>query len=137
MNSKAHNFWAYRRFIDRLEDVCEECGITVETESEAWTSQICPECGEREETICHEDSVPCLCGFEGYADSVASESVLRQQNIAVGPMARPVWLNWNKHNWRDDHNPPSIAVETPANEGCTDQSIISGGNAAPGETQTD
>ncbi len=39
VNEKTHNFWAYRRFIDRLEDICEEYGITVGEESEAWTSQ--------------------------------------------------------------------------------------------------
>ncbi|ELY61968.1 IS200/IS605 family transposase, partial [Natronolimnohabitans innermongolicus] len=73
VNEKTHNFWAYRRFINRLECVCEEYGITVEEESEAWTSQTCPECDEREGTVRHEDSLTCLCGFEGHADLVASE----------------------------------------------------------------
>jgi len=97
VNEKTHNFWAYRRFINRLEDVCEEYGLTVEEESEAWTSQECPECGEREDTIRQEDSLTCPCGFEGHADLVASESFLRQQNTTVGSMARPVYLKWNKH----------------------------------------
>ncbi|MFW5896187.1 MAG: RNA-guided endonuclease InsQ/TnpB family protein, partial [archaeon] len=101
VNEKTHNFWAYHRFTDRLEDVCDEYGITVEEESEAWTSQECPECSEREETIRHEDSLTCPCGFEGHADLVASESFLRQQNNAVGPMARPVYLKWNNHEWRE------------------------------------
>jgi putative transposase len=35
VNEKTHNFWAYRRFTDRIEDVCEEYGITVNEESEA------------------------------------------------------------------------------------------------------
>jgi len=43
VNEKTHNFWAYRRFTDRLEDMCEEYGSTVKEESEAWTSQECPE----------------------------------------------------------------------------------------------
>lgn len=42
VNEKTHNFWVYRRFIDRLECVCEEYGIALEDESEAWTSQECP-----------------------------------------------------------------------------------------------
>jgi putative transposase len=136
VNEKTLNFWAYRRFITHLKDVCEEYGITVEEESEAWTSQTCPECGKREATIRHEDSLACSCGFEGHADLVASESFLRQQTNAVGPMARPVYLKWNNHTWRDDHSPPSI-VETTANEDCTDQSTTSGGNVALGEAQTD
>ncbi len=137
VNEKTHNFWAYRRFINRLEDVCEECGITVNEESEAWTSQECPNCGERENTIRHEDSLTCPYGFEGHADLVASESFLRQQNSAVGAMARPVYLKWNKHEWREHHNPPSVVVETTANEEYTDQSTTSGGNVALGEAQND
>ncbi|WP_254809667.1 RNA-guided endonuclease InsQ/TnpB family protein [Natronosalvus amylolyticus] len=134
INSKTHNFWAYRRFINRLEDMCEEYGIRVEEESEAWTSQECPECGEREETIRHEDSLACPCGFEGHADLVASESFLRQQNNTVGSMARPVYLKWNKHSWREHHSPPSIAVEATANEAYTDQSTASSGNIALGDS---
>jgi putative transposase len=137
VNEKTHNFWAYRRFINRLECVCEEYGIAVEEESEAWTSQTCSECGERDETVRHEDSLTCSCGFEGHADLVASESFLRQQNSAVGPMARPVYLKWDNHDWRDHHSPPSIAVETTTNEEYTNQSTASGGNIALGEAQDD
>ena len=137
VNEKTHNFWDFRRFINRLEDVCEEYGIGVEEESEAWTSQECPECAEREETIRHADSLTCPCGFEGHADLVASESFLRRQNNAVGSMARPVYLKWNKHDWRELHSPPSIEVETTVNEEYTSQSTASSGNIALGETQDD
>jgi putative transposase len=137
VNEKTHNFWAYRRFINRLEDVCEEYGITVNEESEAWTSQECPECGERENTIRQEDSLTCSCGFEGHANLVASESFLRRQNNTVGSMARPVYLKWNNHDWRDSHSPPSVAVEATANEEYTDRSTTSGGNVALGEAQND
>ncbi len=133
VNEKTHNFWAYRRFINRLEDVCEEYGITVEEESEAWTSQECPECGEREATVRYEDSLTCPCGFERHADLVASESFLRRQNNAVGSMARPVYLKWNNHSRREDQSPPSI-VETTANEEYTDQSTTSSGNVALGDS---
>lgn len=138
VNEKTHNFWAYRRFINRLRDVCEEYGISVEEESEAWTSQECPQCGERENTIRHEDTLICPeCGFEGHADLVASASFLRRQAERVGSMARPVYLKWNKHTWREYHSPPS-AVETMANEACTNQSTTTaGGNVALGETQID
>jgi putative transposase len=138
VNEKTHNFWAYRRFINRLEDVCEEYGMEVEEESEAWTSQECPECGEGENTIRHEDSLTCLCGFEGHADLVASESFLRQQNNEVGSMARPVYLKWNNHSWRDNHSPPSVVLEPTANEEYTDRSTTSnGGKVASVESQDD
>ncbi|MCU4743918.1 transposase [Halobacteria archaeon AArc-m2/3/4] len=137
VNEKTHNFWAYRRLINRLECVCEEYGIGVEEESEAWTSQTCPTCGERKATVRHEDLLACSCGFEGHADLVASESFLRRQNSRVRPMARPVYLKWNNHEWREHQNPPSIAVETTANEEYTNQSTASRGNVALGETQND
>ncbi len=131
------NYARRQAFLEDNESVCEEYGIAVEEESEAWTSQECPECGEREETIRHEDSLTCPCGFEGHADLVASESFLRQQTNAVGSMARPVYLKWNKHSWRDDHSPPSIAVETTANEDYTNQSTTPSGKVASVETQDD
>ena len=137
VNEKTHNYWTYSRFINRLESVCEEYGIEVEKESEAWMSQECLECGEREETTRHDDSLTCPCGFEGHADLVASESFLRRQNNAVGPMARPVYLKWNNHEWREHHSPPSIAVETTANEEYTDQSTASSGKVASVEAQDD
>ncbi|WP_458207346.1 RNA-guided endonuclease InsQ/TnpB family protein [Haladaptatus sp. NG-SE-30] len=133
VNEKTHNFWAYRRFIDRLECVCEEYGIAVKEESEAWTSQKCPECGDRADTIRHGDSLTCPCGFEGHADLVASESFLRRQTNAVGSMARPVYLKWTNHDWREDHSPPSIA-ETTANEEYTNQSTAISGNVALGDS---
>lgn len=136
VNEKTHNFWAYRRFINRLECVCEEYCINVEDPSEAWTSQECPECGERDATVRHEDSLMCPCGFEGHADLVASESFLRRQTTGVGSMARPVYLKWTNHDWREHHSPPSIS-ETTANEEYTNQSTASSGNIALGQTQDD
>ncbi len=98
---------------------------------------VSPECGEREATIRREDSLTCPCGFEGHADPVASESFLRRQNNELGAMARPVYVKWNNHEWRDHQTPPSIALETTANEEYTDQSTASSGNIALGEAQND
>ncbi len=54
VNEKTHNFWAFKKFIHRLAYVCEEYGISLEAESEAWTNQTCPECDDHEETTRHE-----------------------------------------------------------------------------------
>lgn len=106
VNEKTHNFWAYRRFIDRLRSVCEEYGVEVVEFSEAWTSQECPECGSRDNTIRHEDTLTCPCGFEGHADLTASRTFLERQVSREGrPMARPVRLKWTKHDWREHHSP--------------------------------
>ena len=99
-NLKTQSFWAHRQCIDRLESVCEEYGIDVEALSEAWTSQTCPDCGERDQTRRHRETLTCPCGFDGHADLVASRTLLeRATNIPVRPTARPVRFQWDDHQW--------------------------------------
>jgi putative transposase len=99
-NLKARSFWAHRQCIDRLSSVCEEYGIDVETISEAWTSQTCPKCGERDRTFRHQETLTCPCGFEGHADLVASKALLAQATSpTVRPTARPVRFQWDDHQW--------------------------------------
>ncbi|WP_128906565.1 RNA-guided endonuclease InsQ/TnpB family protein [Halorubrum amylolyticum] len=137
-NAKLHNFWAFRRFIGRLADTAEEFGITVEVRTEAWTSQTCPNCGSSEGTTRHQDTLTCTCGFEGHADLVASETFLRRhqnsessdwrtrhkvsrqrhETDVARPMARPVCLKWDSHDWlesprsprpNEEHTNPQVA----------------------------
>jgi putative transposase len=109
VNEKTHQFWAYRSFIDRLATTAEEYGITVEVESEAYTTAECPVCGERDETDRDGDVFRCSCGYEGHADLDASRMFLERQagvNLEVGSMARPVRLTWDDHNWSEiPHSP--------------------------------
>ncbi len=100
-NAKTHNFWAFRVFIDRLVCTAEEYGMNVEVRSEAWTSQECPQCGSTERTTRHRDTLACPCGFEGHADLTASETFLRRQTTVARPMARPVRLKWDDHDWSE------------------------------------
>ena len=117
VNEKTHNFWAFKKFIHRLSCVCEVYGISLEAESEAWTSQTCPECGDHEETVRHGDTLTCPCGFEGHADLTASETFLRRQTTVTRSMARPVCLKWDDHNWsesprsvpNEEHTNPQVA----------------------------
>jgi putative transposase len=99
-NTKTHNFWAFRAFIDRLETTAEEYGIDVRERSEAWTSQECPNCGSTDQTTRHEDTLTCPCGFEGHADLTASRTFLqRHSDKRTRPMARPVRFEWDSHDW--------------------------------------
>jgi putative transposase len=104
-NHKTHNFWAFKKFTDRFACTAEEYGIAVEVRSEAWTSQTCPNCGSTADTIRHQDTLTCSCGFEGHADLVASESFLRRQIDVSRPMARPVRFEWNDHGWSGKPHP--------------------------------
>ena len=116
-NAKTHNFWAFRAFVNRLACTAEEYGMSVEVRSEAWTSQECPNCGSTAETTRHRDTLTCPCGFEGHADLVASETFLRRQTTVTRPMARPVCLKWDDHNWsgsprsvpNEEHTNPQVA----------------------------
>ena len=112
-NAKTHNFWAFRAFIDRLACTAEEYGISVEVRSEARTSQECPQCGSTERTTRHRDTLTCPCGFEGHADLTASETFLRRQTDVARPMARPVRLKWNDHEWSE--SPRSCSNEERTN----------------------
>ena len=105
-NAKTHNFWAFRAFVKRLACTAEEYGISVEVRSEAWTSQTCPNCGSTTDTVRHQDSLTCSCGFEGHADLVASESFLRRHTTVTRSMARPVCLKWDDHNWSESPRSP-------------------------------
>jgi putative transposase len=121
-NAKTHNFWAFKKFTERLACTAEEYGISVEVRSEAWTSQECPQCGSTDRTRRHQDTLTCPCGFEGHADLTASETFLkRQTEKAVRPMARPVRFEWDDHNWSE--SPRSPARESPK-EQRTDPSTV-------------
>jgi putative transposase len=101
-NAKTHNFWAFRAFIDRLETTAEEYGIDVREQSEARTSQECPQCGSADRTTRHADTLTCPCGFEGHADLTASRTFLqRYSDGQVRPMARPVRFEWDDHEWSE------------------------------------
>jgi len=125
-NAKTHNFWAFKKFTERLACTAEEYGISVEVRSGAWTSQECPRCGSTDRTTRHQDTLTCPCGFQGHADLTASETFLeRHTKQAVRPMARPVRFQWDDHTWSESPR----SQESP-NEQRTDPSTVHHGNIA-------
>ena len=44
-NAMVHNFWSHRYLMQRIQEVAEEFGISVETVNERGTSRRCPWCG--------------------------------------------------------------------------------------------
>ena len=134
VNEKTHQFWAYRSFIDRLATTAEEYDITVEVESEAYTTAECPVCGERDDTDRNGDAFRCSCGYEGHADLDASRTFLERQvstNLEVGSMARPVCLKWDDHNWSESARSPERASlnEERTNRSTGDGKLASVGTA--------
>jgi putative transposase len=134
VNEKTHQFWAYRSFINRLATTAEEYGITVEVESEAYTTAECPVCGERDDTDRNGDVFRCSCGYEGHADLGASRTFLERQagtNLEVGSMARPVRLTWDDHDWSELPRSPERASpnEERTNRNTSDGKLASVGTA--------
>ena len=150
-NAKTHNFWSFKQFTERLACTAEKYGIAVEVRSEAWTSQECLQCGSTDRTTRHQDTLTCPCGFEGHADLAASETFLRRhQNSessdwrtrreasrqrhteqAVRPMARPVWFEWDDHEWSGTPHPH----ESPKGQRTDPSTAHHSGNVASGKTQ--
>ncbi|MFC7041656.1 RNA-guided endonuclease InsQ/TnpB family protein [Halonotius sp. GCM10025705] len=129
-NAKTHNFWAFKHFTERLATTAEEYGISVAVRSEAWTSQDCPQCGSTDRTHRHQDTLMCQCGFEGHADLTASETFLaRQTEQAVRPMARPVRLEWDSHEWLEISH-----FHRPKQQRTDRSTVNSDGNLAAGES---
>ncbi|MFB6117043.1 zinc ribbon domain-containing protein, partial [Halosegnis sp.] len=108
-----------------------EYGITVEVESEAYTTAECPVCGERESTERDGDVVRCSCGYGGHADLDASQTFLERQagEGAVRSMARPVRLTWDDHTWSELSRSPERASP---NEERTNRSTGDGNLASVG-----
>ncbi|SDY14980.1 RNA-guided endonuclease InsQ/TnpB family protein [Halobellus clavatus] len=134
VNEKMHQFWAYRSFIDRLATTAKEYGITVEVESEAYTTAECPVCGERDDTVRNGDVFRCSCGYERHADLGASRTFLERHagvNLEVGSMARPVRLTWDDHNWSELSRSPERASpnEERTNRSTGDGKLASVGTA--------
>lgn len=129
-NAKIHNFWAFRKFVERLSQTAEEYGIDIEARLESYTTQKCPDCGSTCRTTRHKDTLTCSCGFEGHVDLTASKTFLEQQiNDSVRLMAQPVRFEWDDHKWSESsrsHRPK---------EQRTDQSTVHfTGNIASGNT---
>jgi putative transposase len=130
-NAKTHNFWAFKKFTERLACTAAEYGISVEVRSEAWTSQECPQCGSTDRTTRHRDTLTCPCGFEGHADLTASETFLeRHTKQTFRRMAPPVRFEWDDHSWSE-----SPRSHESLKEQRTDPSTVHcDGNVASGES---
>jgi putative transposase len=76
-NAKTQNFWAFKKFTERLVCAAEEYGISVEVRSEAWTSQECPQYGSTDRTTRHQDTLIVWVRGASYSIGNAPEAVHR------------------------------------------------------------
>ncbi len=121
MDEKTHSFWPFKAFIHRLACVCEEYGIGVEVQSEAWVSQRqCLDCIE-EKTDRHKDTTVSQCEFKESTALKTSKTFLQDNyNNKIGLMAQPVRFEWDNHKWSEKHH-------LSLNDGCTNPKVTSMG----------
>lgn len=67
------SYWHYRQALDRLRQLCEEQGISIELKSPYKTSTRCPYCGKWDKRNRNVDKFKCIyCGFEENADIIGA-----------------------------------------------------------------
>lgn len=74
-NAMRHNFWSHRYLVQRVKEVAEEYGISVELVDERGTSSRCPRCSAQRVTR-RGRLFKCLnCGLEAHRDSVGAVNI--------------------------------------------------------------
>ena len=99
-NQKVHQ-WAYARLQAMIGYKAELVGIKVRYVSEAYTSQTCPQCGNRKKPT--NRNYHCThCGFEYHRDGVGAINLWNKVSgglirPVVGAMASPIGVRFNPH----------------------------------------
>jgi len=91
--NKENHEWSFGKITQLLKYKCEKHGLKFILQEESYTSQTCPQCGNRKkmkgrEFICEE------CNFKGHRDIVGANSILRKylgtfNNFQVVPEMTP------------------------------------------------
>lgn len=91
-NTMVHNFWSHRFLTQRIREVAEEYGISVETVNERGTSSRCPWCGS-EEVVKRGRLLKCkACEIEAHRDVAGALNIgaVRNGGHANWAMAHPL-----------------------------------------------
>lgn len=91
-NTMVHNFWSHRYLVQRIREVAEEYGISVETVNERGTSSRCPWCGSKE-VVKRSRLLKCKsCGIEAHRDVAGALNIGAVHNggHVNGVMAHPL-----------------------------------------------
>ena len=91
-NAMVHNFWSHRYLVQRVREVAEEYGISVEAVDERGTSSRCPWCGS-EEVVKRGRLLKCkACGIEAHRDVAGALNIgaVRNGGRVNGVMAHPL-----------------------------------------------
>jgi putative transposase len=118
VNQKLHQ-WSFGSIKQKLKYKCSRAGIKTELISEAYTSQECLACRQRNKP--KKRNYRCSCGFKFHRDGVGSNNI-RAKYLGfvpvVGLMASPSGVRWHPHlqcnpteNFRLENPPNSVGAE--------------------------
>lgn len=99
-NQKLHQ-WAFARIAEKIAYKAELAGINIVSESEAWTSQTCPQCGYRKKPNNRNYHCP-KCEFTYHRDGVGAINIYNKvsgliNNPVVGMLAFPFGVRYYQH----------------------------------------
>ena len=76
-NKMLHNYWAFDLLYHKITNKSEEDGIGFKRDTEEYTSQTCPICGDRDSSYKKDRIFICdFCGFFGHRDIVGATNIL-------------------------------------------------------------
>ena len=114
-NEKLHQ-WPFAKIADMITYKAEAVGIQVDFQSEAYTSQTCPNCRHRNKP--RGRVYRCSrCGWEGHRDAVGSSNILTEYqgwlfNPVVGAVVSPIGVRYNPHLRRLDKWSPFSGLKS-------------------------
>lgn len=71
-NSMTHNIWSHRYLVQRVKEVAEEYGVTIELVNERGSSSTCPRCGSQQIIRLFKCQ---NCGLEAHRDGVGAVNI--------------------------------------------------------------
>lgn len=112
-NQKLHQ-WPFSEIAEKIRYKAQQIGIKVETESEKYTSQTCPSCGNRKKPSGR--NYKCnKCGWEGHRDIVGASNIWTKYqgwlfNPVVGTLVFPAGVRFTPHLCRLDSWSPFMGL---------------------------
>lgn len=112
-NQKLHQ-WAFVRISEKIKYKAELVGIKVVSESEEWTSQTCPQCGNRKKPNNRNYHCP-KCDFKYHRDGVGAINIHNKVSGVINtPVSRdlgsPLGVRFNWHLSSLGLNPRKVAI---------------------------
>jgi putative transposase len=107
VNQKIHNFWSFDTIQKRIKELAGECGITVSTVGESYTSLLCSLCGKKHRNgrikrglyYCGTYHKRINADVNGAMNILRKVAAMPAGASGSGLMAQPLLLRWDGCRW--------------------------------------